>query len=511
MAFGRGKTPPYGQTRTLTASAVRVRLHDKAEVEAMRTRTSGPTNAWQAEAWSYYDAIGEIKYAFSLVAAVLSRIRLYAAVVVDPDSPPVELKDAVTIDRGDAGPDDENDRPDSGVDPRVASDARRYMGELGDVSSMMRQFGLNLSVAGECYLACIDGRWGVHSTDQLRIDASGYPVLRTSVSSGQGTGRRIDQSTPIGRVWRQHPRFSDDPDSSMRSLRGECEELLLLGRMIRATTRSRLNAGLLFVPDALSVAARSVTADPDVEATQEDVFETELIEAMTQPIADEASAASVVPLLVRGPAELGDKIKYMQLSRDTDEQLIARSERLLERILQGLDVPKDIVTGLANVKYSNAVQIDESLYKAHVEPLALMVVDALTDIYLRPLMEVNWPEEADKVVVWYDPSEVVTRPNRAQDANDGYDRYVLNADAWRKAHGFSDSDAPDEAELALRMALEKSTVPPEVAQSLLQHAMPEVLGAAREANLQGGPVPFPDDLAKMLESAPAAEPAAEPA
>src|SRR5690606_40504721 len=125
--------------------------------------------------------------------------------------------------------------------------------------------------------------------------------------------------------------------------------------------------------------------------------------AMSTPIEDETSAASVVPLLVRGPAELGKDLKHITFSRPFDEQMVHRADRVLDRILQGLDVPKDTVTGLANVKYSNAVQIDESLYKAHIEPMLLLLADAFTVVYLRPaLIKDGWSQaDVSRVAVWY--------------------------------------------------------------------------------------------------------------
>ena len=175
----------------------------------------------------------------------------------------------------------------------------------------------------------------------------------------------------VGRIWRAHPRYSEESDSSLRGLLDLCAELLLLNRTFRATARSRLNAGALYLPDGLSVAS---SPDPDYPYDDEnnlypgmtaeeaaDEFEDSLIDAMTTPIRDEDSASAVVPLIIRGPAELGDKIKQFKFERAFDPALAERSDRVLERILQGLDVPKDIVTGLANVKYSNALQIDESL------------------------------------------------------------------------------------------------------------------------------------------------------
>ena len=65
---GFAQAPAYTAPRGLTAAATQIRLNDKGEAEHFRSRRLAGANAWQAEAWEYYDAIGEIKYAFNLVA-----------------------------------------------------------------------------------------------------------------------------------------------------------------------------------------------------------------------------------------------------------------------------------------------------------------------------------------------------------------------------------------------------------------------------------------------------------
>ena len=75
---------PYATPRSLTAAATQIRVGDKGEFEQFKNRRSANSSAWQSEAWEYYDAIGELKYAFNLVASVISRIRIYAAVIENP-------------------------------------------------------------------------------------------------------------------------------------------------------------------------------------------------------------------------------------------------------------------------------------------------------------------------------------------------------------------------------------------------------------------------------------------
>ena len=515
----------YSTPRAMTAAAVQMKLNDKGEVEYFKQRRAGGSADWQGEAWEYYDAIGEIKYAFNLVGSVVSRIRLYAAAVDNPSESPVSVNSSKV------------------VDERLAAAAERALARLdstnGGQAGLLKDAALNLVVSGECYLVQSPARpgtgvpesWDIRSTDELQLDARNNYVIvpRRDLSTGGRTGQSVAQlpkSAFVGRIWRSHPRYSEEADSSLRGLLDLCAELLLLNRTFRATTRSRLNAGALYLPDGLSVAA---SPDPDYPYDDEndlnpgltveeaeDEFEDQLIDAMTTPIRDEDSASAVVPLIIRGPAELGDKIKQFKFERSFDPALAQRADRVLERILQGLDVPKDVVTGLANVKYSNALQIDESLYKAHIEPLMLLIADALTVVYLRPALISSGFSEEDvkKIVVWYDPSQVATRNDRAADADSGFEKMAISYETWRRAHGFSNQDAPDAKEIAIRMMIEKGAISPELTQAMIAAIAPDVMQSVRDAQQADSVAPVPPEVQQLLEQqgapAPAPTPAAEP-
>lgn len=504
---------PYSAPRPITAAAVQIAINDKGEVERFKQRRTGGSSDWQSEAWEYYDAIGEIKYAFNLVASVVSRIRLYAAAVDNPAESPVPVHNSDVVDQ------------------RLASAAERALARLdsayGGQAGLLRDAALNLSVSGECYLVQFPARkgsgvpesWDVRSTDELQVDAKNQYLIiprRDVVTSGgknAAAALKLPNTSFVGRIWRAHPRYSEEADSSMRGLLDLCAELLLLNRTFRATARSRLNAGALYLPDGLSVAA---SPDPDYpyddennlspEITAEeaaDEFEDQLIDAMTTPIRDEDSASAVVPLIIRGPAELGDRIKQFKFERSFDPALAQRADRVLERILQGLDVPKDVVTGLANVKYSNALQIDEALYKAHIEPLMLIIVDALTVMYLRPaLMSSGFSEdEVRRLCIWYDPSQVATRNDRAADADSGFDRMAISFDTWRRAHGFSTADAPDPKEVALRILVEKGSISPELTQSMINAIAPDIMEKVREVQQAESVAPVPPEIEQILNQA----------
>lgn len=502
----------YSAPRTLVASAEKIDIKKRAGINALMDR---PYKEWQRDAWMYYDSIAEIKYAFTLLGAVMSRIRLYPALIIDPDSPPQSTTMIKRRTAGQTGDERAQDiRDDLKPPPEVTDEMMKYMETLvsdlgsgaGGIPGLQRSFALNIAVAGECYLCQIKGRWSIRSTEEVLIrETDSKPVLRTMrTSMNRITGAANDQDLPantyIGRIWRAHPRYSGEPDSSMLGLLEMCDELLTLQRMIRAVARSKMNAGMVFIPDGITAASQSVVETVEEAEQEADPFEQEFMQALIAPVGDESSAATVVPLLARGEADLGDGIKYIKFEREADRHLVERADRALERILQGIDVPKDIITGLANVKYSNAVQIDEGLYKSHVEPAELLLVDSLTTIYLRPAMKKKFPDLSDetlqKMVIWYDPTEVVTKPDPAHAAETLYDKYEISGDAFRRAFGFADTDAPDEDELANRLALEKSTLPPEIVTALVQHLLPSVFKEQQQAAAAASNMP--DSAKEML-------------
>ena len=484
---------PYNASRPLRASAQVIKLDTRTEIDAFTRANARATaaDAWQTAAWDYFDEVGEVKYAYYVMANTVSRIRIYPGVVTDPARPPQHVNDVETL------------------NPALRDCALAAMRKLasgpGGIPTLLRDLALNLSVPGEGFLVQIPERrgselpesWAIYSSDAVKVDASGNVALKMRADDKMSDYVVLPKNAFVGRIWRSHPRYAQEADSAMRGLLGLLEELMLLNRTVRATARSRLNAGLLYLPDGLSIGGGEATpytedldstigADESPSGTgdDEDEFEVQLMDAMTTPIQDEDSAAAVVPLLVRGPAELGPQIQYIKFERSFDPALAARASEVLDRVLGGLDIPKEVVKGLADVKYSNAVVIDDQFFRSNVEPLVLMMVDALTTVYLRQYIVAHGftREDAESIVTWYDPADVVVRPNRNQDATDGFDRYAVSAEAWRRTPGFSEDDAPDEAEVIQRLVISKGQLPDALTETLLRVFAPEIMSKARALN-----------------------------
>ncbi|HEX6681564.1 MAG TPA: hypothetical protein VF062_02160 [Candidatus Limnocylindrales bacterium] len=497
---------PFNAPRTITASAERITL-------ANAVQNTRPYLEWQRAAWVAYERVGEIHFGFNLLAGLLSRVRFFGAVKGEANEPPADIESAKTK-----------------VGRDLRSAVKALMDELfrSDGPGMVRNYVINWCVPGDCYLIQLPAstqqaeRWVIRSVSEVQVRGDGSAALISRRDGAQqGT---LPQGTFIARLWRRHPQHSQEPDSSLLGVADSVEELLMLQRLVRSATRSRLNAGLLFVPDGVASAVNpKKTAEPPIDEPDDPIaalratsvddpsgkFLADLMESMTRPINDETSASSVVPMLVVGPGDEGQKIRHITFERQSDAWLAERIEKVLDRILQGIDMPKEIVTGLQSVKYSNAVVIDDGMFKANVEPLALNFVDALTTVYLHPMLRAAGfsAEDIAQVVVWYDPTEIVTRPNSADEATEGWDRGTLSGATWRREHGYSENDAASEEERAALLLRNLSVIPEPILVELLRKAFPNVLGDVEIPERQ--PPPTGQNVVQFPQN-PAAQPAPDP-
>lgn len=470
----------YNTPRAMTASATRVDMKNKKEVDAINKRRQ--QDKWQQEAWEYYDLIGEIKYVANLIASVTSRVNLYVGYIEKSSNAPSEISQVEKL---------ESDFVENAEDILYLLESGN-----GGTAGLLRSAALNMFITGECWLVNEPARFstGEPSKYQIRsveeITATGGRNAQVSIKPRRDA--KPSEFIPLptngyaSRIWRNHPRFSDEADSSLRGILDICDQLLLEDRASAASAKSRMNAGILFVPDGLSNATESDSDVSDGADIIDESFEEELVAGLITPVEDVSSGATLVPTVIRGAQDLGAQIRHITFERKADAAHNSRAAILLDRILSGLDVPKDVAAGMSNVKYANAIVIEEQLYKAHIEPLVLLICDCLTIGFLRPaLRKQGWPEDVvNRAVVWYDPSAITAKPSKAEAAVTLYGLKVLGAEAVLRAHGFSPADAPTDLERVQRMAEERAMISDAMSETLLNTIIPDdIKNAAREAAL----------------------------
>lgn len=437
----------------LAASAARINVANK-DTAAVSSAITRYARQWQTAAWDYFEAIGEVRYGLSSLAAAGGRAILLAGIHENMTKPPTTLSSIK-----------DSDPYYGSVGPQTREALERADDYLAEVNHLLTNSILNIAVAGEFYLTELDDEWEVLSSEELvPVGSNGEIITSTrsiTMSSKAPTWMiRRDRNRPpvpikenayLARIWRPHPRWQQEPTSSMLGILDQCEALLLLDQMIRTTIRSRLWAGTLFIPD-------TVTSSHETESIEEDITT-----AALTAIGKEDAAFGVVPLILTGPPEAGDQIKSIPIGRGIDASTLALIERLLDRILTGIDLPKEFVKGLGSAKYANAVILEEGMYRLHIAPVLELICKALTKVYVRPrLLKDGVPEAiVRRIVATFDPTNIVTRPDRGQAANDGYDRKTISAAAWRAARGFTEADAPTDSERYRRLIAEKGQMPPD--------------------------------------------------
>lgn len=447
----KDRTPKDQSVRVLTAAATRVKIDDRKEARQQRALRQG----WQSDAWTYRDSIGELRYAIQFLANCTSRMRLFPAAYdsTGETDDPVALKEIAD------------------VPPEVVAACNQAMTDLGNgklaVAGLLHSLSTNLTVAGECNLLgqtnpeTGQDEWSIRSIDEIVITDDVYKLREVPTDpNGAVPWQDLDpNSNVISRVWTPHPRFRLLADSPLRAIMDDCESLMIMRRMIRATGRSRLaGRGLLLVPDELSI---KVPNDDDADP-EADPFMAALANAMMEPIGDEGAASAVVPIVVRGPGETLAKVEHIDFASSFDKDSEAVRAELVGVIATGLDIPKEVIIGVADLNHWTAWQVDDNTFRHHVEPHVITCVDSLTDAYLRPYLEALGidPVWVKRCAIWYDPTELVTHPDQTSDAMALHEKLVISDDALLKVAGFGDEDKPTKEEMQIRLLHKMTNWPP---------------------------------------------------
>jgi hypothetical protein len=436
------------------------------------------TEDWQNRAWEFFDSVGELRFGVQWKANGMSRVNLVAARL--PDHLGDEPDEILPPQTGEALPP---------VEAAALDLVKAMAGGPAGQGQMLGQLATLLTVPGVGYLllepelvatgAVIDVLppplvngdgdqehepepdetwvWKVLSPDELRAERGVYEV-----QCGPGEWRRLHEDFVLIKVWIPHPRYSWQPDSPCRAVTSVLTQISLLDAHVSATAQSRLaGAGLLVLPGEAEFIPLPRTEPDDEEEPTEDDFVDVLVTAMTVPIGDRASAAAVVPLTVRIPGEYADKVQHITFWSEFSEALLPLREAAVQRLALGLDMPPEALTGVADVNHWTAWQIQESAVTLHIEPMAETICHACSVGYLRPaLRAMGFGDEADRLLIWYDTTDLTTRPDRSDDTISAYDRMEVSGAALRREAGLSEADAPDETEFRRRLLIEIAKAQP---------------------------------------------------
>lgn len=390
---------------------------DWRKPENARKRKSVRAEAWQARAWEFWDCCGELRYAAMWFANALSRAELFI---------------------GEPQPDGSVKRITSGPEVDALNELTHE-----DSSKLLKQIGQHYFIGGEWYLVGVrsqhhQDQWNVHSPQEVKYDQGKWWLEK-----GLGHPRQELENEAVLHGWNPHPRFHSEPDSPVRAVLDDLEEITLLSLHIKAQINSRLaGAGLLVLPQELEFAAPpNQEGDTSVSSANASEFMVTLARAMGTAISDPSSPSSLVPITVTAPGEFIEKIQHLTFWSDLDEKSTSMRDDAVKRLALGLDLPPEVLTGTAEINHWGAWQIEESSIKAHIEPALQTVCRFLTDDYLHVL----FPDS--RRGVYSDTSKLRMRPNRSKEAMELYLMGKLNEEALMRETGFSSEDLPNDKDI----------------------------------------------------------------
>jgi hypothetical protein len=463
--FGRRREKPSPRVMTAAGRVIDLRDRDTVATLAM-TRM-----AWQAVAWNYRNSIGELGQALRMKANLLSKLGWTAAYQPPGEDEPILLT-------GDPAEDqDEDGNP--YVPPHVAQAAIECIQQL----PWARGYGFTgristgFDVPGEVWLHGFpdpetgEEAWEVRSSSEV-TPSSGGGLLVTTVPGKPPRELDPDEETLI-RLWVPHPEWGELSDSPIRTLLDVCEDVVLAGREIRAAAMSRIASnGILFIPEGMAL----VKPDQEVVRPSDNGFAAAFTASMTAPINNEGHVSAVVPIVVYGDPEDGQYIKHITLDRATSGEVIDRQKACLDRLADGIDLPREAMRGsIGEANHWSAWLIDAQTFENHLEPGARMIADSVTMSYMRRRLTMStadggWGLTEDEVRLvrcWFDASTITRNTNRSADADAAMDRGAISYDAYLKAKGFDAADKADEDDLQRLIAV-KSAAPQDAMSKLFE-------------------------------------------
>lgn len=374
---------------------------------------------WQDRALRYYDEIGELRYASQFYARMLKQLRIYPA-LREPgrehgeeikSGPPVELLDRIQ-------------------DPG------------GGRSQMQWNYGRLMFVTGEGYLLgrkldTEDERWDFVWKEGLRVERE---RIRYKASPSAAEEVYAPGDAVAYKMWTPHPQWPGLPDAPMRAVLDIAEELLILTKSVRATAVSRLvRSGVLLVPQEIEPPPQEPVGDEDPLNSP---LLRDLVEHVTGAVENPGTAEATVPFILFGAAEHLDKIKPIQLHNpETDYLERDLREEAIKRLALSLDMPPEILLGMADSNHWTAWQISDEVWRWHGAPIAEHFCDDLSEVYLQPALREMGYEDWRNVCVHYDATEILVNVNRSEDADEAWDRGAIGYQAYRRAKNFNDEDA----------------------------------------------------------------------
>ena len=402
---------------------------------------------WQRELWEFYESLEELRFAMLWHSQTMSRVRLTVARITPDGEEPELVTDGPAVEL-----------------------MRDFFGGTAGQSDYLKEMDVQLGVPGEGFVVAHDDadgdrHWAVKSKDELRVgsgratvDGRSKTVDLWEVEVDEGVWQQLPYESFVFRQWRPSARKHYRPDSPAKAALNTMRVLRMLDRRVIAMSVSRLASnGILLYPQEVTFPAK-----PGFEK-EADPFTAEWLDIAGKVINDPGSALAAIPLPMKVPKEFIESFKHMDFANSYDERLMELINLYRDRLATGMNVPKEVITGMGDTSHWNAWTLDEQGIKVHVSPEAELICNGVTDGWLHPAMrnagESIVDSDGARIICWYDTSELNVPPNRAESAEAAHDRFAITTEAYLREKGLDVADMPSPKELREQILLKMATDP----------------------------------------------------
>lgn len=406
----------------LTAASVTVPPAKWGKVVKPQTESKD----WQGEAWSMLGIVGELSFALLWKTGLMSRVRLVAS-DVDPDT----------------------GKPTGTTENQAARElVKRIAGGPHGQSQMIARLAPLMMIPGEAWLAIIypdsEEQWHILSSAELK--AKGDTVeLHLEDDTRYVMDPAVDT---LARIWRKDPEKSWLPWSQVKAALPPLREIVRMSQNIEGAGKSRqAGNGILVVPTEMSMPAKpaptgAIDSDapglpapavPPVRFVGAGELQQQLQDVMSTAISDPSSAEALVPIVLTAPGDHIDKIRHITFDSEVSEKAQEAREKALRRLATTLDIPAEVLLGLADLNHWSLYGIEEEAVRWHTKPEMEAICSALTNQLLRPILG----EAAADVIIWYDASDIEAEPDQVDKVRNAYIDGVVSAEAYLRELGMS--------------------------------------------------------------------------
>jgi len=381
-------------TNGMTASAVRLDTSQYLSQDNYAVRIKD----WQARTLRFSNMIPEVSSAGKFVENAIGRVTWEPVIWRDQDFYAVEdpladdLVDSLrTLDAG-----------------RLA----RMLFTVGEAYVVVTPYEAIKGKPAYNYWNPIGSEYYWRSVSICELDVvDGNYVIKESANT-RNAGQKLLDGQEIYRIWTPDQEYGQSAWSSHLAM------LDILEAMVLHTIADKIfalsvvaNAGILYIPNDDFLPEPFDNTGPPLPGTVR-AFDEEMNEAMRLALSNNSGTESISPLKMYGAAANANGLKHLLLDReDNADAYAARMAAYRLRYATGVDLPAEVVTGIADSNHWSSWKVDQNTWTYHLAPMAFQIADAISEAWLIPKLVQAKVADAQLYAINPNGRNVVSKPD----------------------------------------------------------------------------------------------------